>query len=95
MSRLPTAKRLDYYVEITNNNRSALTDELKLGEDKSDPINVHPELNSSSSPRPCVGVRNFFKNFGREHANAPNNNHMREGWSREWDLQAITTPTCV
>jgi len=32
-------KRLDYYVEITS---SALTDELKLGEDSSDPIKVHP-----------------------------------------------------
>jgi len=29
---------------------------LKLGEDNSDPIKVHPELNSGSSPRPSVRV---------------------------------------
>ena len=34
------------------NDHSALTDELKLGEDNSDPIKVHPELNSVSSLRP-------------------------------------------
>ena len=40
-----TAKRLDYYVEITNRERSfGTTEELKLGEDNSDPIKVHPEL---------------------------------------------------
>ena len=33
---------------------SALIDELKLGEGNSDPIKVHPELNSVSSPRPSV-----------------------------------------
>jgi len=36
------------------NNRSALTKRLKLGEDNSDPIKVHPELNSVSSPGPSV-----------------------------------------
>ena len=36
--------------------RSALTDELKLGEDNSDRIQVHPELNSVSSLRPSVCV---------------------------------------
>ena len=49
------------------NDRSALTEEL--GEDNSDSIKVHPELNSVSSPRPCVCDQKFFKNFGREHAN--------------------------
>jgi len=42
--------------------RHALTEELKLGEDNSDPIKVHPELNRISSPRPCVralAARNF------------------------------------
>ena len=38
------------------NDRLALTDELKLGEDNGDPIKVHPELNSVSSPRPRVRV---------------------------------------
>ena len=48
------------------NDRSALTDELKSGEDNSDPIKVHPELNCVTSSRPCVCV------LGTEHANAPN-----------------------
>jgi len=43
-----------------------------LGEDNSDLIKVHPELNSVSSPPLCAGDRDFFKIFGREHANAPN-----------------------
>jgi len=38
------------------NNRSALTEELQLVEDNSDPIRVHPELTSVSSPRPSVRV---------------------------------------
>jgi len=42
--------------------RSALTDELKLGEDNTDPVKVHPELNSVSSPRPSVRVL-MTKNF--------------------------------
>ena len=46
--------------------------ELKLGEDSSDPIKIHPELNRAVLPRLCVRVRNFFKTFYREHANAPN-----------------------
>jgi len=50
-----TTERLDYYVEIMNRERSfGSNDELELGEDKSDPIKVHPELHSVSSPRPCV-----------------------------------------
>ena len=36
--------------------RSALTDKLKLGEDNSDPIKVHPELKRVSPPQPCVRV---------------------------------------
>ena len=48
------------------NDRSVLTNELKLGEDNSDPIKVHPKLNCVSSPRQCVRV------LGREHTNAPN-----------------------
>jgi len=36
------------------NDRSVLTEELKLREDNSDPIKVHPELNSVSSSRPSV-----------------------------------------
>jgi len=34
----------------------ALTDELKLGEDNSDPIKVYPELNSVILPLPSVRV---------------------------------------
>jgi len=57
-----TAKILDYYGGITNpDDCSALTDELKLREDTSDLIKVHPELNCASSPRPRV----------RENASAP------------------------
>jgi len=55
------------------NERSALTEELKLREDNSDPIKVHPELYSVSAPRPSVRDRNLPQNFGREHANASNN----------------------
>ena len=43
------------------NNGSALTGELMLIEENSDPIEIHPELNGASSSRLC----------GREHANAP------------------------
>jgi len=50
---------------------SALTDELKLREDDSDPIKSHPELNCASSRRPGVCDQNIFINFGHEHANAP------------------------
>ena len=46
------------------NDRSALTEELKLGEDNSDPIEV---LTVCSLARD----QSFFKNFSREHANAP------------------------
>jgi len=53
------------------NDRSALTDELQLGEDNSDPIKVHSELNSVSSPRPSARDQNFPQKFGREPANAP------------------------
>jgi len=38
------------------NDRSALTDEFRLGEENSDPIKVHPDLNNISSPRQCVCV---------------------------------------
>ena len=38
------------------NDHSTLTDELKLGEDNSDPIKVHPEPNCISSPRQSVRV---------------------------------------
>jgi len=34
-----------------------------LGEDNSDPIKVHPELNSVSSPRQCSRAR--VRNFGK------------------------------
>jgi len=47
--------------------------ELKLGEDNSDLIQVHPDFNSVSSLRPSVrvlAIEIFFKNSGREHANA-------------------------
>ena len=37
------------------NDRSALTN-VKVGEDNSDPIKVHPELNIGSSPRLSVRV---------------------------------------
>ena len=55
-------KKLDYYIGITNYDHSALTDELKLGEDNSDPIKVHPELNFVSSQQPyvCVLATNSF-----------------------------------
>jgi len=43
------------------NDCSALIEELKLGEDNSDPIKVHPELN-------CVSAA---QNFGREQTNSP------------------------
>ena len=36
------------------NDCSALTDELKLEEDNSDPIKIHPELDCISSSRPFV-----------------------------------------
>jgi len=52
--QMPRSKRLDYYVVMTNRDHSALTDELKLGEDNSNPIKVHPELNCVPSPRPRV-----------------------------------------
>jgi len=38
-------------------NASTLTDELRVGEDNSDPIKIHPELNCASSPRPCLRTR--------------------------------------
>jgi len=39
-----------------------------LGEDNSDPIKVHPEFNSGSSPQPSIRAlaTEFSKNFGRE-----------------------------
>jgi len=40
-----------------SNDRSALTNELKLGEDNSDLIKVHPEPNCVSSPRPRPRAR--------------------------------------
>ena len=50
-----TAKRLITMLkERIANDRSALTDELKLGEGNSDPIKVQPELKNVSSPRPSV-----------------------------------------
>ena len=49
------AKRFDYYIWTTNRERLfGSNDELKLREDNSDPIEIHPELNCASSPRPCV-----------------------------------------
>jgi len=39
-----------------------------LGEDNSDPIKVHPELNSASTPRPCVRALATGK---FQHANTP------------------------
>jgi len=48
------------------NNRSALTNEFKLGEGNSDPIKVHRELNSVSSPQPSVRM------LATEHGNARN-----------------------
>ena len=47
------------------NDCSALADELKLREDNSDPIKVHPELNSARD-------QNFSKNVSRKHAKPPN-----------------------
>ena len=47
----------------------ALTEESKLRVDNSDPIEIHPELNCTSSPRPCARDRNFST---VSIANAPN-----------------------
>jgi len=41
-----------------------------LGEDNSDPIKVHPELNG------VVATKIFLKNLGREHMKAPNAHGM-------------------
>ena len=74
-----TTKRFDYYGVIMNRERSALPNEFKLGEDNSDQIKVHPELNCVSSRRPCVcmlATEPFSKNFSREHANASLKCHM-------------------
>jgi len=49
------------------NDRSALTDELKLEEDNSDSIKVHLQLTAFPHRD-----RKFSKNSGREHANPPN-----------------------
>jgi len=48
---------------------SALTDELKLGEDNSDPIKVHPEQRFLTA---TVCLRDRDRNFSREPAYAPN-----------------------
>jgi len=65
------------------NDRSALTDELKLREDNSDLIKIHPKLNCHSSPRLCF--REIFeKNFGCEHTNAPIT--LLVSWARWYDL---------
>jgi len=51
-----TAKRLDYYFGITNRERPFGSNrgggELKLGEDNSVPIKIHPELDCAFSLRP-------------------------------------------
>ena len=70
ISKLPQRGLITTLREWIANDRSALNNELKLGEDNSDPIKVHPELSSISSPRPSV--HDLTQNFGREHANAPN-----------------------
>jgi len=84
-----TAKRLDYYVEITNCERlfgSNLW--VKVGRGNCDPIKVYPELNSS--PRLCSRARdrNIFKGFGREHANAP-----IKSWQSSCRMQVCQTQT--
>ena len=65
-----TAKRLDYYVEIMNRERA---DKFKLGQDNSNSIEVHPELNCIFSQQLCVFVlvTVIFSKFGREPSNAP------------------------
>ena len=49
------------------NDRSALTDEFKLGKDNSGPIKIHPELNYVSSLRPCVRDRKILAASTRMH----------------------------
>jgi len=62
-----------------------------LGEDNSDPIKVHPELNSGSSSRPSVRARNFSQNFGREHVNAPINTTRLVG---DYEIEAAIV-SCI
>jgi len=66
MSRIPQRGLITTLRWQIANDHSALTDELILGEDNSDPIKVHPELHCVSSLQPGIRGRNFSKNFGRE-----------------------------
>ena len=72
MSRLAQQSLVTTLGYRITNDRSALTNKPQLRKDNSDPIKVYPEVSCVSSPRPCVRDRNFFKNLGHEHANAPN-----------------------
>ena len=49
---------------------------------------MNPELNCASSPRTCVRDQNFFKNFGREHANA-----LNDTIGLSWDEVRLTETT--